>query len=164
MSSVITVKTLATSSRTVQTRSLHQEHHVTETECTPDHVTITTIGKDLSPLTTDVAKEDASTGQDHTTSPTVTKAQATIGRIHPVPHPTTAASQATHQLTDTLGDTLTGTHTPATHPRHATFPTRVTLRAILWIKTDLVQDTYTILPKTIHKEGIKTTSTNSNPS
>ena len=97
MCSAITAKTLATSSRTVQTKSLHQEHNITMTGCAPDHIMTTTIGTDPSPLTTDAAKEDALTSQDHTTDPTVTEALATIGEMYTIPHPTTAAAWTTHQ-------------------------------------------------------------------
>ena len=116
------------------------------------HISTTTIGTDPSPFTTDAAKEDTLTNQNHTVNPTIAEAPATIGETHPPPHPTTTAAHITHQLTDALGDTLAGTHctgTTVTHPRHASFPT---LNAILWTEADLVQDTHTILP-TDHTQG-----------
>ena len=124
MHSVITVKTLVTSPRTVQTRSLNQEHQVSTTGHTPNHITTTTIRTDLSPLTTDTAKEYASTSQDHTTDPTIAEAPAIIGGMHPPSDPTTTTACDTHQLTDTLDNTLTRTHctsTTLTHLRHANF-------------------------------------------
>ena len=44
----------------------------------PDHITATTVGTDPSPLNTDAAKEDMLTSQDHTASPTMAEAPATI--------------------------------------------------------------------------------------
>ena len=136
----LTVKTLATASETVQTRYLHQQHHITMTGHTPNPIMITTIGTDPSPLTTDAAKEDTLTSQDHTANPATAEVPATIRDIHPTPHLTTIAGHDTHQLTNAVGDTLTETHHPSitmTHLRHTTFPTGVTLKATLWAKADL---------------------------
>ena len=59
MCSIITVKTLTTLPRTVQTKSLHQEHHITTTCYAPNHIMTTAIGTDPNPLTTETASEDA---------------------------------------------------------------------------------------------------------
>ena len=104
-----------------------------------NHIMTTMIGPDPSPLTTDAAKEDALTSQDHSTVPTMAEAQSTIGGTHPTPHPDTAAACTTHQPTDALGNTLTGTchiSTTVIHPRHTTFPTRFTLKAIPQTETN----------------------------
>ena len=88
------------------------------TGCTSDPV-----GTDPSCLTTDAAKEDASTSQEHTTDPTMAEAPATINGMHPTPHPTTIAAHDTHQLNDALDDTVTEIHhagTTITHLSHAT--------------------------------------------
>ena len=143
MCSVITAKTLATHAlpRTVQTRSPHQQHHITMTGCTADHVTTTTMGTNCSPISTDAAKEDTLTSQDHTTDPTVAEAPVTIRRMHPAPHPTTTTAFDTHQLTNALDDTLTRTQytgTTVTYLRHTTFPARITLKTIPQTKADLV--------------------------
>ena len=128
MHSFIIAKIMATSSRIVQTRSLHQEHHITTIGHAPNHVTTTTVVTDPSPLTTDTAKGDVSTSQDHTSIPTVAEAPATIGDTHP----TTAAAHTTHQLTDALDNPLTRTHHTGTmtiHLNHTTFP----LESLSWL-------------------------------
>ena len=48
------------------------------TGCTSNHITITTIGTDPSPLTTDAAREDALTSHNHTAYPTMAQAPVTI--------------------------------------------------------------------------------------
>ena len=108
------VKTLATSPRTVQTRSSHQEHNITITGHTSNHVMTTTVVTDPSPLTTDTAKEDGLTSQDHAASPTAAEAPASIRGMHPTPHPTTTVAHDTHQPNNALDDTHWG-HTEPAH-------------------------------------------------
>ena len=134
--------------RTVLTQSFHQYHHVTMTGHAPDCVKTTSIGTDASPLTTDTAKEDVLTSQDHAANCTAAEALATIRELHHTPHPTSVAVCVTHQLTNALCDTLTGTHhtsTTTTCLQDATFPTGVTLKAIPQTEVNLVQETHTIL-------------------
>ena len=67
----------------------------------PDHIMTTTVGTDLSPLTTDAAKEDTLISQDHTTSPTTAEAPATTGEMHPTPHsPSCHHSSSCYPSTD----------------------------------------------------------------
>ena len=90
-----------------------------------------------SSLTTDAAKEETLTGQDHTVNPTTTEGPSTIEGMHPTPHSTTTVLHATHQLTNAVGDTITRTHcasTTVTHPRHATFRTESLLRLFYGLK------------------------------
>ena len=92
------------------------------------------VGTAPSNLTTDAAKEDALTGQDHTTDPTVAGALAAIRGMHPTPHPMTAAAHNTHKPNDALSNTLAKTHhtgTTVTHLSHAIFPAGVTLETII---------------------------------
>ena len=105
MCSVITANIhLATSPKTVQTKSLLREYHITKTGHASNHVTTTAVGTYDSPLTTDTTKEDALTSQDHTTNHIMVEALATSEPKYPTPHPATTAAHATHQLTDaTLG-------------------------------------------------------------
>ena len=121
-------------------QALHQEHQDTTTAHAPDHVITMAIVTDSSPLSTDAAREDSSTGQDPTVDPTAAEAPATIKGTHPTAHPATAPAQATHKPTNAC------TRTTVTHPRHATFPTGVTLEAGQQTEDNLVQDTLTILP------------------
>ena len=100
-------------------------------------------------LTTDTAKEDALTCQDHATNPIVAEAPATIGGRHPSPHPSTAAAYNTHQPNDTLDNIITKTHCTGTAtlcPSHVTFPVRVTLETISWTEANLVWDPLIICP------------------
>ena len=141
MCTVITVMALATLSRIIKRKFPYQEHHATMTGHIPNHITTMTIGTDPSPFITDVAKEEASASQDHTTDPTVEEAPATIRGIHSAPLPTTKAAHDTHLPKDALGDTLTRachTGTTGTHLQHITLPTGVTLMTILRTKAGLV--------------------------
>ena len=137
MHNVITMKTLATLPRTVQRRSLHQKHHITMTGYAPVHVTITAVGTDPSPLTTDIDKEDSLTGQDHTAKLNMAEAPANLREMYPTSHPANAASHTTHQLTNALGNTLARTHHTSitvTHLRHATFPVQSFLLVVQKLK------------------------------
>ena len=66
-------------------KSLHHEHHITMTGCTPSHIMTMTIGTDSSPLIADTVKEDSSTSQDHINDPTTAAALATMEEMHPIP-------------------------------------------------------------------------------
>ena len=107
------------------------------------------IGTDPSHATTCTAKEDAWTGQDHTTKPTLAEAPATIKGMHPAPHPTTTVANDTHQPNDTLADTRAKMHctgTIKTHLSYTTFLVGVTLKTIPQTEADLVWGTLIILP------------------
>ena len=88
------------------------------------------------------SQERCLTNQDHTADPTMAEVPATIGEMHPISYPTTAAACDTHQPANALGDTLDGTHL-----RHATFPNAVTLETTLCYKAS-------ILPAAIHPKTV----------
>ena len=115
---------------------------------TPDYIMTATVGTSKS-LNYRCSQGRCLIGQDHTTNPTAAEAPVTIGGVYPVPHPITTAACTTHWPTDALGNTLTGTNCTSattTHPRHAIFLTRVTLKAIPQTEADQVPDSLTILP------------------
>ena len=85
MCSVTNAKGLATSPKTVPTNSLHQEHLITTAGHIHGYTMTTTIEADHSPLTTDTAMVDASTGHNHTTISTITEALATTKDTHLLP-------------------------------------------------------------------------------
>ena len=67
---------LVISPRTAQRKLPHQDHLITVTYYTPSNVTITTTGTDHNLSIINAARENASTGQGHTTNPNTAEAPA----------------------------------------------------------------------------------------
>ena len=148
MHRAITAKSLATSPKTVLTKSLLWEHISFITGHVPKQVMTTTVGTDHSPLTVDAAKEDALTSQDHTTDPTMAEALATIDtdKSH---LPSNHFSSSCYPSTDQSPRWHSHQDIPHWHncdsSKTCHFPSRVTLGVIPQTEADLVQDTLTIL-------------------